>query len=255
MNSKCFQKHVHQPSSIREEPGKKNNFSTCCSMWWAKSRKQNVDADLVYLLIAVRQPAVRDGFILNEAYIGTSLNTQTVSRDSRQCSDRLLTPWSRVLLEKLTGSAASQEIPRSFGTRRILTVLTSARHLSLSWANSIQSPQAPLTLWRSILTLSSHLRLGLPNGLYPSGLPTRNLCTPLPSPQRSLLLQYMASWDARALVPRTAVNIGFLLIIFKESDENDLQCDLFQCLPEDRNIYTRSLAIGEFSKSCCHNAT
>ena len=43
----------------------------------------------------------------------------------------LLTPWSRVLLEKLTGSAASQEIPRIFGTRRFITVLTSARHLSL----------------------------------------------------------------------------------------------------------------------------
>ena len=50
----------------------------------------------------------------------------------------LLTPWSRVLLEKLTGSAASQEIPRLFGTRRFLTVPTSARHLSQSWANSIQ---------------------------------------------------------------------------------------------------------------------
>ena len=44
----------------------------------------------------------------------------------------LLTPWSRVLLEKLTGSAASQEIPRIFGTRRFLTVLTSVCHLSLS---------------------------------------------------------------------------------------------------------------------------
>ena len=44
----------------------------------------------------------------------------------------LLTPWSRVLLEKLTGSAASQEIPRIFGTRRFITVLTSARHQSLS---------------------------------------------------------------------------------------------------------------------------
>ena len=93
----------------------------------------------------------------------------------------LLTPWSRVLLEKLTGSAASQEIPRIFGTRRFITLLTSARHLSLSWANSIQSPQLPPTSWRSILILSSHLRLGLPNGLFPSGFPTRNLCTPLPS--------------------------------------------------------------------------
>ena len=44
----------------------------------------------------------------------------------------LLTPWNRVLLEKLTGSAASQEIPRIFGTPRFITVLTSARHLSLS---------------------------------------------------------------------------------------------------------------------------
>ena len=44
----------------------------------------------------------------------------------------LLTPWSRVLLEKLTGSAASQEITRIFGTRRFITVPTSARHLSLS---------------------------------------------------------------------------------------------------------------------------
>ena len=53
----------------------------------------------------------------------------------------LLTPWTRVLLEKLTGSAASQEIPRIFGTRRFIAVLTSARHLSLSSANSIQSSQ------------------------------------------------------------------------------------------------------------------
>jgi hypothetical protein len=80
----------------------------------------------------------------------------------------LLTPWSRVLLEKLTVNfAASQEIPRVYGTRKFLTVPTSARHLSLSWANSIQSPRTPPTFWRSILILSSHLRLGLPNGLFP----------------------------------------------------------------------------------------
>jgi hypothetical protein len=43
----------------------------------------------------------------------------------------LLTPWTRVLLEKLTVNfAASQEIPRIYGTRKFLTVPTSARHLS-----------------------------------------------------------------------------------------------------------------------------
>ena len=97
----------------------------------------------------------------------------------------LLTPRSRVLLEKLTSSAASQEIPRIFGTRRFITVLTSARHLSLSWANSIQTPQPPPNSWRSIFILSSHLRLGLPNGLFPSGFPTKTLCTPLHSPIRA----------------------------------------------------------------------
>ena len=51
--------------------------------------------------------------------------------------------------------------------------------MSLSWAKSIQSPQLPPTSWRS--TLISHLRLGLPNGLFPSGFPTRTLSTPLPS--------------------------------------------------------------------------
>ena len=69
----------------------------------------------------------------------------------------LLTPWSRVLLEKLTGSAVSQEIPRIFGTRRFLTEPTSARHLSLSWANSIQSPQLPPTSWRSIFSKNARL--------------------------------------------------------------------------------------------------
>jgi hypothetical protein len=44
----------------------------------------------------------------------------------------LLTPWSRVLLEKLTGFAASQEIPRIYRTPKFITVLTSVRHLSLS---------------------------------------------------------------------------------------------------------------------------
>ena len=41
--------------------------------------------------------------------------------------------------------------------------------------NSIQSPQPLLTSSRSILILSSHLCLGLPNGLFPSRFPHQNL--------------------------------------------------------------------------------
>jgi len=44
----------------------------------------------------------------------------------------LFIPWSKVLLEKLIVSAASQEIPRIFGTRKFITIFTSALHLSLS---------------------------------------------------------------------------------------------------------------------------
>jgi hypothetical protein len=48
-------------------------------------------------------------------------------------------------------------------------VFTRALHWSLSWAISIQStPSLPISL-RSILILSTHLRLGLPSGLFPSG--------------------------------------------------------------------------------------
>jgi hypothetical protein len=45
----------------------------------------------------------------------------------------ILTPWSRVLLEKLTlNFAASQEIPRVYGTQKFLTVPTSATWVILN---------------------------------------------------------------------------------------------------------------------------
>ena len=126
----------------------------------------------------------------------------------------LLTPWSRVLLEKLTGSAVSQEIPRIFKTRRFLTVLTSARQLSLSWANSIQSPQPPPTSWRFILILSSHLRLGLSSGLFPSGFPTRTLCTPLPFPIRATCpAKNTSSCNCKISTP---INVEILGIILRD---------------------------------------
>ena len=51
----------------------------------------------------------------------------------------LLTPGSRVLLEKLTGSQLVKKFAAFCGTRRLITAWTSARHLSLSCARSIQS--------------------------------------------------------------------------------------------------------------------
>jgi hypothetical protein len=76
----------------------------------------------------------------------------------------LLTPCSRVL-EKLTGFAASQEIPCNYGTRKFITIPTSACHLSLSSA-PLQALALQLTIRRihymfkssthSISFISSH---------------------------------------------------------------------------------------------------
>ena len=86
----------------------------------------------------------------------------------------LLTPWCRVLFEKLTGLQLVKKFPAFHGTRRFITALTSVRHLSLSWASPIQSIYPHPTSWRSII-LSTHLRLGLPSGLLTSGFPTKTL--------------------------------------------------------------------------------
>jgi len=50
-----------------------------------------------------------------------------------------LIPWSRVLLEKLTSSQLFKKFPAFYGTRKFITSLTSARHLSLVRARSIKS--------------------------------------------------------------------------------------------------------------------
>ena len=92
----------------------------------------------------------------------------------------LLTPWCRVLLEKLTGLQLVKKLPAFHGTRRFITALTSVRHLSLSWANTIQSLYPHPTSWRAILILSTHLRLGLSSGLFPFGFPSKTLYTPSP---------------------------------------------------------------------------
>jgi len=81
--------------------------------------------------------------------------------------------------------ASSQEISRNFGTRIFITAITSALHLSLSWSSSIHSIPPHQTSWRSILILSSHPRLCLPNGLFPSGVPTQTLFMLLLSPIRA----------------------------------------------------------------------
>jgi hypothetical protein len=88
-----------------------------------------------------------------------------------------------------------KKFPAFYGNRRFLTALTSARHLSLSWASPIQSSHPHSTSWRSILILSSHLRLGLPSGLFHSSFPTRTLYTTPPSPIRATFPAHLILLD------------------------------------------------------------
>jgi hypothetical protein len=70
----------------------------------------------------------------------------------------------------------------------------------------------PPTSWSSILILSSHLRLGLPNGLFPSGFPTNNLCTPLSSAMRATCPAHLIKKP-----------LGFKMLKRKISDQEGLQ--------------------------------
>jgi hypothetical protein len=64
------------------------------------------------------------------------------------------------LPEKLTVPQLVNKYPTLYETRKFITAFTTARYLSLSWARSIQSISPHPTSLRSILILSSHLRLG-----------------------------------------------------------------------------------------------
>jgi len=122
----------------------------------------------------------------------------------------LLTPWCRVLLEKLTGLQLGKKFPEIYGTRRFIAALTSVRQLSLSWASPIQSTYSYPTSWRSSLILSTHLSLGLPSSLFPYGFPTKTLYAPLSSPIRGTCPAHLILLD---VISRTILGEALLGIV------------------------------------------
>ena len=115
----------------------------------------------------------------------------------------LLTMSRRVLIENVSFSKVKcsckscpslktyrfqlvKKFPIFYGTRMFITAFKCSRHLSLSWASSIQSITSHSISWRTILILSSHLHLVLPNGIFPSGFPNKTPYTPLLSPKRAI---------------------------------------------------------------------
>jgi hypothetical protein len=103
----------------------------------------------------------------------------------------LVTPRSRVLLGMLTGFQLFKKFPRNFmEPEGSITAFTSARHLSLSWASSIQSITPHPTSCKIHLTIilpstpgspqwSLSLRFSNQNPVHTSPLPhMRHLARP-----------------------------------------------------------------------------
>ena len=99
----------------------------------------------------------------------------------------------------------------TYGIRRFNTAFTKVRQWSLSWAETTQLlALIPISL-RSILILSSHLRLGLPKGLFPVDVLVKILKALLPS-------SILATWPAylnlhhRDYIRWTVQNMKFLIV-------------------------------------------
>ena len=147
----------------------------------------------------------------------------------------LLTPWCRVLLAKLTGLQLVKKFPTFHGTRRFITALSSVRHLSLYWTSPIQSIYPHPTSWRSILILSTHLRLGLHSGLSPSGFPTKTIYIPLSSPIRATCPAHLILLE---FITRTILGEQY-------KSFNSSLCNLLHC------PVTSSLLVQIFSSTPC----
>ena len=76
---------------------------------------------------------------LSKLHSAKSLEGTSLCNAHSQKRKYLLTPWCRVLLEKLTGLQLVKKFPAFHGTRRFITALTGVRQLSLFWASPIQS--------------------------------------------------------------------------------------------------------------------
>ena len=112
------------------------------------------------LTATANRPGTRNTIRLAAASTCRRERTSTNCTQQRPCS-------------QAESSPASTKIAAYYATRRFITLFVGSRHLSLSWARSIQStPSQPISL---ISILSTYLRPGLPSYFFPSGLSNKIL--------------------------------------------------------------------------------
>ena len=123
-----------------------------------------------------------DSDLIHSKYTSQSqaLHTYSITYLLTYLLTYLVTPWSRVLLEKLTGFQLVKEFPAFMEPVGLLP------HLQVPATCPYSEPaRSSHTTTSHFLKIHLNIILGLPSGLLPSGFPTKTLYTPLLSPIRS----------------------------------------------------------------------
>jgi hypothetical protein len=116
-------------------------------------------------------------------------------------------PW------EASSCSTTQEFPNFCGIRWFIIAFTRDLHRSLSWARWLESVLPHFISLLYTLTLSSHLRLGLPGCLFPSGFPTNTICAFLCSRISATYPTYLILFDLIILIISPAschfIHLGF----------------------------------------------